>query len=105
MFRDLENISFDDFEFLMMDEIGEKIFGANLENDYNSNLLANHIINFLNIIKYDKKLAEIEFANVKIIVYWIDEYKIFFISKNSFTVDQKLRISDIVEKIKNILEV
>lgn len=105
MFRDLENISFNDFEFLLMDEIGEKIFGANLENDYNSNLLANHIINFLNIIKYDKKFVEIEFVNIKIIVYWIDEYKILFISKNGFTVHQKLHISDIVEKIKNILEV
>ena len=105
MFKELENIPCDDLGFLLVDEIGEKVFGRNLKDDYESIFLANHVANLLNIIKRYKKFAEIEFLNITIFVCYIDEYKAFFISKSGFDANQKLKMLDIAERIKNILEV
>lgn len=105
MFKSIEKIEITNFELLLIDEIGEKIFSSDLADEYGSVMLANHVMNFLNLLDCSKKMSFIEFDDVKLMVYFIDEFRVFFIYRNNLTLEDKSTMKRIIAELKNILEV
>jgi hypothetical protein len=104
MFYILDNIDLKDIQLILIDDIGEKVYSANCDDEYELMMIAGHISNMLKKIDTKYTFSEIHFENLYLKTYKLEQFLLFFISKKNFDIKSNILINQVKEKIVEILE-
>lgn len=104
MFSLIDNFDLNDIFLILIDDAGEKVYSANCIDEYELMMVSGHISNMLKRLNIKYIFSEINFENMYIKVYPIDEFLLFFIRNRSFDSKSNKLIKQVKEKITDIIE-